>query len=110
MFFLQACMRSCVGDAQIADCGCADVHFALDDKPVCNTVENSATGDYEILQLMRQRRIFCFLNMTMSTKKHLFYTRPSYYAHNRLWQTLFLLLLFCFFVLVFCIHQDLIGS
>jgi len=61
-----------VGDTQITDCGCADVHFALDDKPVCNTVENRATGDYETPQLMRQGRMF-FLNITASTKTHSFY-------------------------------------
>ena len=44
----QACMRTCLADAQIRECGCADGQYAFENKPICDTLKDPKTGGYNI--------------------------------------------------------------
>lgn len=42
-------MRTCLGEAQIARCGCANAQYAFEKKHVCDIIDDDTTGYNERL-------------------------------------------------------------
>jgi len=45
-FFFKLCMRSCLADAQIAKCGCAESQYAVNMEGICEKSYDPSVGAF----------------------------------------------------------------
>ncbi|XP_068684972.1 amiloride-sensitive sodium channel subunit alpha-like [Montipora foliosa] len=75
----ESCMRSCLADAQIAECGCAESQYAIKRRPICRKTYDNLTDECpeDIVSRFRGGRLGCQTKCPMPCREVLFKTAMS---------------------------------